>query len=114
MAKIASSNAACAGLCWRGITMKSDWVVYILRTAGGLLYTGITTDVDRRLAEHAGTVKGARSLRGKGPLVLAMQLSAADRSEASRLEARIKKLSRADKIRLVAGDAAVLASIMGR
>jgi len=88
--------------------MKSDWHVYILRTAAGMLYTGITTDVDRRLAEHAGAGKGARSLRGKGPLELVYRLPARDRSEASRLEARIKKLSRADKLRLIADDRAIL------
>ena len=94
--------------------MKPDWVVYILRTAGGVLYTGITTDVERRLAEHAGNGgagKGARSLRGKGPLEVVCQLPARDRSEASRMEARIKKLKRAEKVRLVAGDKALLAEI---
>ncbi len=91
--------------------MKSDWTVYILRTAGEMLYTGITTDVDRRLEEHAGCGKGARSLRGKGPLELVYRLPARDRSEASRLEARIKKLSRADKLRLIANDRDILAQI---
>jgi putative endonuclease len=93
------------------IRVKSDWTVYILRTAGEMLYTGITTDVDRRLAEHAGCGKGARSLRGKGPLELVYRLPVRDRSEASRLEARIKKLSRADKLRLIANDRDILAQI---
>jgi putative endonuclease len=84
--------------------MNSSWFVYVLRTSAGHLYTGITTDVDRRLAEHSGGARGARSLRGKGPLTLVFQHPAANRSEASRLEARIKKLGRADKERLVAGD----------
>jgi putative endonuclease len=91
---------------------KSVWVVYILQTTGGLLYTGITTNLARRLAEHArsgvGSGKGAKSLRGKGPLTLVYQLAARDRSEASRLEARIKKLSRADKERLIEGDRSLL------
>jgi putative endonuclease len=97
--------------------MKSAWVVYILQTAGGLLYTGITTDLPRRLAEHAGSGvgsgKGAKSLRGKGPLTQVYQLSARDRSEASRWEARIKKLPRADKERLIGGDRSLLERIKG-
>lgn len=89
----------------------SGWVVYMLRTAGGSLYTGITTDVGRRLDEHAGGLKGAKSLRGKGPLELVFQCPARDRSEASRLEARIKKLPRRDKERLLTGNSQVLAKI---
>jgi len=88
--------------------MKSTWFIYMIRTAAGHLYTGITTDVDRRMAEHAGNGKGAKSLRGKGPLELVFQLPAGDRSEASILEARIKKLARADKEKLVAGSSEIL------
>lgn len=93
--------------------MNSDWFVYILRTKAGHLYTGITTDVGRRLAEHGAGSRGAKSLRGKGPLALVFTLAAADRSEASKLEARVKKLSRPDKERLVAGDAALLQQVRG-
>ncbi len=103
--------------------MNPDWFVYILRTAGGSLYTGITTDVKRRLNEHAGigngvkgekgatSKKGAKSLRGKGPLVLVWSTVVKDRSEASVLEARIKKLSRNAKEKLVSGDRELLKSI---
>ncbi len=106
--------------------MNSDWFVYILRTAVGSLYTGITTDVERRLNEHAGlgneakvekdakgatSKKGAKSLRGKGPLVLVWHIAVKDRSEASVLEARIKKLSRNAKEKLVSGDRELLKSI---
>lgn len=96
--------------------MKSDWFVYILQTAAGLYYTGITTDPERRLAEHrgdhGGKPKGAKSLRGKGPLTLVYTQPARDRSEASRFEARIKKFSRLDKKRLIAGDKGVLAKLV--
>ena len=92
---------------------SSSWTVYILRTAGGKLYTGITTDVERRIQEHSGTNKGAKSLRGKGPLDLVMHLPAADRSEASKLEAGIKRLSRSDKERLIAGDKSLLETLGG-
>ena len=103
-----------------GLAMNSEWFVYILRTAGGALYTGITTDVSRRLDEHAGIgagakgakgvkrKKGAKSLRGKGPLELVWHTAVKNRSEASVLEARIKKLSRNSKEQLVSGDRGVL------
>ncbi|WJV68943.1 GIY-YIG nuclease family protein [Pectobacteriaceae bacterium CE70] len=72
----------------------------MLRTASGLLYTGITTDVPRRLTQHQ-TGKGAKALRGKGELVLVYQCVAVDRSTALKWEYRIKQLSKAQKERLV-------------
>ncbi|WJY11476.1 GIY-YIG nuclease family protein [Pectobacteriaceae bacterium C80] len=76
------------------------WSLYMLRTASGLLYTGITTDVPRRLTQHQ-TGKGAKALRGKGELVLVYQCVAVDRSTALKWEYRIKQLSKAQKERLV-------------
>ena len=92
--------------------MKSDWFVYILRTKAGLLYTGISTDVSRRITEHEGNVKGAKSLRGKGPLKLVWHMAANDRSEASIIEARIKKLQRIDKEKMIKGNAKILHDIL--
>ncbi|MBU2874934.1 GIY-YIG nuclease family protein [Marinobacter salexigens] len=84
--------------------MASEWFVYMVRTARGALYTGITTDVPRRFAEHqAGAPKGARSLRGKGPLELVLSLPAGDRSRASKLEWHIKQWPRQRKEALVLG-----------
>ncbi len=81
------------------------WYVYLVRTAGGSLYTGITTDVDRRLAEHqAGAPKGARSLRGKGPLTLEFQAETVSRAMASRLEWAIKQWPRDQKEALIRGE----------
>lgn len=77
------------------------WFVYLVSTARGMLYTGISTDPARRLLEHQGSARGARSLRGKGPLQLVFQWPAGSRSEAGRLEARIKKLDRQRKLQLV-------------
>lgn len=77
------------------------WFVYMLRTARGLLYTGISTDPERRLSEHEGGARGARSLRGKGPLQLVWRRGMPDRASASVLEARIKRLSRSRKLELV-------------
>jgi putative endonuclease len=81
------------------------WFVYLVRTAGGVLYTGISTDPWRRLLEHESGRKGARNLRGKGPLQLVFAREAGDRSCASRLEARIKRMNRAQKLLLISGEA---------
>jgi len=67
------------------------WSVYLVRTAAGALYTGVSTDVERRFSEHQGSVKGARSLRGKGPLVLAFQSFVGGRAQAMQLEWKIKR-----------------------
>lgn len=80
--------------------VPADWRLYILRTANGMLYTGITNDVDRRLAQHQ-SGKGAKALRGKGPLELLFHCEAGDRSLASKLEYQVKQLKKPQKIRLV-------------
>ncbi|MGJ7458080.1 GIY-YIG nuclease family protein [Halomonas sp. RA08-2] len=72
------------------------WHLYLLETAGGALYTGITTDVARRLAEHAAG-RGAKALRGKGPLTLRHWEPVGSRGEALRLEACVKRLTASDK-----------------
>ena len=81
----------------------NGWYLYLLRSGRGHLYTGITVDVDRRLREHSQGRRGARSLRGKGPLTLVFSQRAGDRGRASRLEAAVKKLPRPAKEALVAG-----------
>ncbi|MEP0135373.1 GIY-YIG nuclease family protein [Marinobacter sp.] len=83
----------------------SQWFIYMVRTAKGALYTGITTDVARRFAEHqAGAPKGARSLRGKGPLELAFFAETTDRATASKLVWQIKQWPRRQKEALIRGD----------
>jgi putative endonuclease len=76
------------------------WKVYILKCSDGTLYTGITTDLDRRITEHNNTTKGAKYTRGRGPVELIYSCDAKDKSEASKEEYRIKQLSRAEKIHL--------------
>lgn len=77
------------------------WFVYIVRCADHTLYTGITTDLERRLAEHnAGT--GARYTRARLPVELIHAEPAADRSSASRREVAIKRLPRSAKLSLIA------------
>lgn len=79
----------------------SDAWVYILRCADGSLYTGWSTDVQRRLAAHrAGNA--SRYTASRLPVELALALPMADRSAARREEARIKRLDRTAKLRLIA------------
>jgi len=79
-----------------------DWYVYMIRCGKGTLYTGITTDVDRRFAEHqASGPRAARYLKGRGPLHLVLTVDAGDRGAALRLEHRIKRLSKARKEALI-------------
>ena len=63
------------------------WYLYLVRCGDGTLYTGISTDVDRRLAEHSGG-KGARYLRGRGPLALARKIRVGDKARASSARSR--------------------------
>ena len=76
------------------------WIVYILRCADGSLYTGITNDVDRRMADHEAG-KGARYTRGRGPFQLVYNEVCKDRGFASKREMEIKSLTRDQKLRLV-------------
>ena len=79
-----------------------NWFVYVIRCKDNSLYTGITTDPERRLLQHQGQLaSGAKALRGKGPLTLVWQHSVNDRGTASRLEYRIKQLRKQDKERLI-------------
>lgn len=73
------------------------WYVYLIRCCNGNLYTGITTDVSRRLSEHVSGKKGAKSLRGKGPLILIYQKKIGCRSAALKEEYRVKRLSKKEK-----------------
>ena len=75
----------------------SDYSVYLVRCRDGSLYTGIATDVARRLSEHEDGDKGSKYLRGKGPLKLVFQQEIGDRSLASKIENRIKRLKKAEK-----------------
>ncbi len=82
--------------------MKTGWMVYIIRCSDGSLYTGVTTDIERRFREHAGGGRGARYFSGRKPVEVVYQEIGHDRSSASRREAVIKKLSREEKLVLVA------------
>lgn len=74
------------------------WYLYIIRCCDDTLYTGITTDVERRFNEHKlGGRRSAKYLRGRGPLLLVSQFEVGDRSQASRLEYLFKSLPKSEK-----------------
>lgn len=80
----------------------SDWYLYMVQTATGMLYTGISTDPQRRLRQHSGElVGGAKALRGKGPLSLVYTQSLSDKSAAAKAEYQLKQLPRSAKLALV-------------
>ena len=81
--------------------MAKPWVVYLLRCARGTLYTGITNDLERRLAAHRAG-RGARYTRGRLPLVLVHREAAPSRGAALRREREIKRLDRRGKLALIA------------
>ena len=77
------------------------YFVYIIQCADQTLYTGITTDLDRRIKEHNDSKLGAKYTKVRRPVKLVYSASFINRSEASKEEARIKKLSRTQKIDLL-------------
>ena len=83
-----------------GEMMDKMWNVYILRCGDGSLYTGISTDVARRLEEHR-SGKGAKYTRSRGPLELAYTEECPDKSAALKRELEIKALSRTEKLKLI-------------
>lgn len=80
--------------------MESKWYLYILRCKDETLYTGITTDVDRRLEAHR-SGKGAKYTRGRAPLELVYREECGSHSDALKRELLIKALSRQEKITLL-------------
>ena len=80
--------------------MEAIWYLYILRCGDGSLYTGITTDVQRRLAEHR-SGKGAKYTRGWGPLELQYQEECGTHSDALKRELAVKALTRLEKEALI-------------
>jgi len=94
-------------------TPAPEWSVYVLRCRDGALYTGIATDVARRLEQHAGDEgRGAKALRGRGPLELVLTHVIGERGPAQRVEARIKRLTKARKERLLA-DGGLIEHVLG-
>ena len=89
-----------------------DWYVYMVRCRDGSLYTGIATDVERRIADHL-TNKGAKYLRGRGPLKLVFKKQFRQKGRALIAERKVKRLPKHKKEALIktgAGIEALLGS----
>ena len=80
------------------------WVVYIILASDDSLYTGITTDINRRWRQHSGSAGGARFFRGRKPVRLVYLEEGHNRSSASKREAAIKKLQRRQKEQLLVSE----------
>ena len=84
--------------------ITKDWFVYIIKSTDDSLYTGITTDIERRWNEHNGISKGAKGakyFRGRKPQALLFISKHVDRSTATRVEMKIKRTKRKDKLELI-------------
>lgn len=79
----------------------SDWFLYIIEANDGSLYTGITTDVQRRFEEHKSSTRGARYFNGRCPIAVRYVETCADRSSASRREHEIKSMPAKSKWKLI-------------
>jgi putative endonuclease len=80
------------------INKDKSWLVYILQCSDNSYYTGITTDLQRRLHEHNNSKKGAKYTRSRRPVELLYSFIVKNRSVASKEEIKIKKMKRQDKI----------------
>ncbi len=77
------------------------YYVYILKCSDNTLYTGITTDIDRRVHEHNNLDKGAKYTRARRPVSLVYTQELTDRSSACKREYEIKQYTREEKLRLI-------------
>lgn len=78
------------------------WYLYLVRCGDGTLYTGISNDVERRLAVHRAG-RGARYVRGRGPLALTRKFRIGSNGDAIKVERQVKRMSRARKEKLIQG-----------
>lgn len=82
--------------------MMDDWFLYIIQTKNGELYTGITIDTQKRLDDHR-QGRGAKYLRGRGPLQLVWEVKVGEKRSALKLEKIIKKFTKSKKKLLISG-----------
>lgn len=79
----------------------SEWFVYILECNDKTLYTGITNNIEKRIEQHNSGQEGAKYTRARRPVRCVYKESQSNRSEATKREMAIKKLSRFDKLKLI-------------
>jgi len=100
-ATVARSAAASASSS-SSLSSSKGWLVYVVETRGGKLYTGITVSLRRRMEQHAGLrTGGAKAFRADPPARLRYAETAANRADATRREMALKRLARADKLALI-------------
>ena len=80
------------------------WFMYVVQCSDGSLYTGATTDIQRRLKEHNGSPRGAKYTRSRRPVELVYVKNCRDRHEALREEFKFKSLSRKEKLKIIQKD----------
>ena len=80
---------------------KSGWFVYILECKDKTLYTGITKNIKKRIEQHNSSLEGAKYTRARRPVKCVYQEKQKNRSEATKREMAIKKLSRTEKLMLI-------------
>ena len=78
-----------------------NWFLYVLKCNDGTLYTGVTTDIDRRLDEHNASSKGAKYTRTRRPVELVYWMNYEDRSSAQKAEHKFKRLTRKQKEKII-------------
>ena len=83
--------------------MGDEWYMYVLECADGTYYTGITTDVKRRLYEHNNTSRGAKYVKPRRPVAVIYSIDFPNRSKAAKAEYRFKKLAREQKAKVIYG-----------
>ena len=84
------------------ITSQKNWLIYILKCGDGSLYCGITNNLEKRLKQHKGEIKGgAKYTRSHWPCKLVYEEKSASRSEALQREVIIKKMSKVEKLTLI-------------
>ena len=80
---------------------ETTWMMYVVECSDGTLYTGITTSIKRRILEHNFGMRGAKYTRSRRPVRLKFSMECEDHSDAARKESRFKKLTKAEKIRII-------------
>lgn len=91
-----------------GNLQKKEWMVYLIQTTSGKIYTGITNNLERRFKAHQNQNKGARFFRISSPEKVVTIEYFANRSEATKREIAIKKMSRSEKLELIASNSNIV------
>ena len=78
-----------------------SWFLYVVQCSDGTLYTGITTDIERRIREHNESKRGAKYTSRRRPVKLVYSVAYKDRSEAQREEYKFKRLKRTKKLKII-------------